>query len=159
MGTHAPKSKNYYFSNLYEKFGIGWIERKIKFQIFILPAMVIFVTSSPQFSMNFHDISKKENLKIKLFRFSFYSAHSASLKKNLTISEGGGSAYPWLGRPEKESEAPVLKIPCRKNLGVKSKVARGHQSQSPGTPPPTQQKFRKASERFLLVFRPAAGRR
>ena len=47
------------WSNLYDRSGIGWIERKIKFQIFpifIFWVMVIFVMSSPQFSTTFSQV-------------------------------------------------------------------------------------------------------
>ena len=50
--TTSEKKK----SNLHERSAIGWIKRIIKFQIFpifIFRVMVIFVMSSPQFSMNF----------------------------------------------------------------------------------------------------------
>ena len=85
--------KNIFFSNLREKSEIGWIERKIKFQIFqifIFRVMVIFVTSSPQFSMNFQDNLKNKNCKKKfsLFFILFSTIHIS--EKNLTISEGGG---------------------------------------------------------------------
>ena len=54
------------WSNLHKRSEIGWIERKIKFQIFqflffeFWSFLLIFV---PQFSMNFHDNSKNKNRK------------------------------------------------------------------------------------------------
>ena len=52
--------------------------------------MVIFVTSSHQFSMKFHDNSKNKNRRIFLLYFPFYSAHSASYIKFPPVLRGGG---------------------------------------------------------------------
>ena len=90
---------NFFFqkcSNFHETCGMGWIERKIKFQnfpIFICRVMVIFVTSSPQISMNFHDNLKNKNHKHFLFSFSFYSAHSAYFTKIWPFLRGGGGGW------------------------------------------------------------------
>ena len=80
LGTHYTciKINKLLFFNLHEKSGIGWIERKIKLQIFtifIFRAMVIFVTSSPQFSMNFHDNLDKSQKKIIPFFILFSIFH------------------------------------------------------------------------------------
>ena len=61
------------------------------FPIFILRVMVIFVTSSHQFSMNFRDNLKNKNRKID---FLFDSKHCASFIKTGAKLRGGWSAYP-----------------------------------------------------------------
>ena len=98
----ASKSKNYIlFSNLHEKSKIGCIERKIKFSIFLIficRTMAIFVTSSPQFSKNFHDnLKKKSQNKMISFFILFSTFHISHKNKNLTISEGWGGGLHILG--------------------------------------------------------------
>ena len=75
-------------SNLHERSGIGWIERNIKFQIFIV--MVILVTSSPQFLMNFHNNSKNKNRRIFLLFIPYYITYSPSSIKGWSKVRGGG---------------------------------------------------------------------
>ena len=63
---------NFFSSNLHEKSGIDWIERKSNlrfFRFFIFRAMVIFVTLSPQISMDFHNNLKNKNRKKNYFIF------------------------------------------------------------------------------------------
>ena len=96
-------------SNLHARCEIGWIERKIKFLIFILRVMVIFMTSLLKFSMNFHNF-KNKNRKID---FSFVSAHCTSSMKTGLILRGGGSAYPKLGKIR-------FKIWCKESSPVPS---------------------------------------
>ena len=57
--------------NLHERSGIGWIERKKKFQIFpiFFSSYGHFVTSSPQFLMKFRNNSKNKEHRIFFFIF------------------------------------------------------------------------------------------
>ena len=82
------KKKMHKSSNLHERCGIGWIDRKTKFQIFpifIFRVMVIFALKCPQFSINFYDNSKNEKTD-----FSFVSGHCASYKKTKSKLRGEG---------------------------------------------------------------------
>ena len=80
-------------SNVHERTGIGWIERKIKFQIFIFLFMVIFrhfCSKNCQFSMNFHDNLRNRNRKNrKLFFHSFQHIAHLSWKWNQNWGWGG----------------------------------------------------------------------
>ena len=64
------------FSNLHERSGIGWIERKTKFPIFSICYFLSYgyfcTQNDPNFRWIFTHNSKN------LFSFSSYSAHSAS---------------------------------------------------------------------------------
>ena len=89
------------WSNLHERSGIGWIERKIKFHIFsifIFRVMVIFGHFCDVITPNNSENKNRNNF---LFGFPFYSAHSASsIKIWPLLRKGGGgevSAYPQLG--------------------------------------------------------------
>ena len=57
--------------------------------------MVIFVMSSPEFSMNFRDNSKNKNCK---FDFSFVSTHCASSIKTGSKLRGGGGCISLVGK-------------------------------------------------------------
>ena len=72
------------WSNLHDRSGIGWIERKTKFQIFNFRVMVI-IWSTPQFPKNFFTITRE----IKIGEFSYYFCRSA---------------YPLLGQSPFHSE-------------------------------------------------------
>ena len=98
MATHV--SKYIYFlkwSNIHERWGMCWIERKINFPISVFRVMVIFVLKSPQFSMNFHDISKNKNRKINVISFFILFSKFRTFHKNPTISEGSKTPhFRWL---------------------------------------------------------------
>ena len=92
----------YFFRNVWNLHGrstIDWIEIKTKFvifQIFIFRVVVIFVTSSLQFSMKFCDNSKNKNWRIFLLFFPFDSEHCAPFTITFWWGHfwGGGSACP-----------------------------------------------------------------
>ena len=71
----------FYFSNLLERSGIGWIERKIKFQVFSIFVFQVIVKIHGKFRSfaykNYHN-SKNENRKNLKIGFSFYSADNSS---------------------------------------------------------------------------------
>ena len=60
--------------------------------------LIIFVTSIPQFSMNFHANSKNKSHKKNVFRFSFYSVHFVSfIKLWPLLREGVCISFPRTG--------------------------------------------------------------
>ena len=75
--------------NLHERCGIGCIERKMKFPIFIFRVVVIFVLKTVNFRRIFHNYSKNKNRRIFLLFFPYYITHSPSSIKGWSKVSGG----------------------------------------------------------------------
>ena len=79
-------------SNLHERYGMFWIERKIKFQVFpiFFSSYGHFCDVSTPIFDEFFMITQKIKIRIFQIFFSFYSAHSASsIKTGLKLRREG----------------------------------------------------------------------